>query len=130
MVRAPAMKMRALDGDHGIDEVVAEHLDETGQSVGGDHPEDGLEPAVPHEHGCGFPASVHLGQGVLHHQIGGGEVVDDVAQDHQQQGILQAAAGEEKQIGHTQHHAGDGVGHQGNALDDPLVPRGPRCSGR
>ena len=50
--------------------------------------------------------------------------MDDVAQDHQQQGILQAAAGEEKQIGHTQHHAGDGVGHQGNALDDPLVPRG------
>ena len=125
----PGDENEGADGDHGIDEVVAEHLDETGQSVGGDHPEDGLEPAVPHEHGCGFPAGVHLGQGVLHHQIGGGEVVDDVAQDHQQQGILQAAAGEEKQIGHTQHHAGDGVGHQGNALDDPLVPRGQGAPG-
>lgn len=33
----PGDENEGADGDHGIDEVVAEHLDETGQSVGGDH---------------------------------------------------------------------------------------------
>lgn len=66
------------DGDHGVDKVVAEHLDEAGQGVGSNHPQDGLQPAVPHEHGGGLPPGVHFGQGILHHQVRGGEVVYDV----------------------------------------------------
>ena len=117
----PGDEDQGADGDHGVDEIVAEDFNETGQGVGRHHPQDGLEPAVPHEHSSGLPPGVHFGQGVLHHQIGRREVVYDVAQDHQQQGVLQAGAGKEEQIGHTQHHPGNGVGHQGNALDGPLI---------
>ena len=53
----------------------------------------------------------------------------DVAQHHQQQGILQAGSGEQEQIGHAQHHAGDGVGHQGNAFDGALIPSSQSAAG-
>ena len=53
----------------------------------------------------------------------------DVAQHHQQQGVLQAGSGEQEQIGHAQHHARDGIGHQGNAFDGALIPpsQGTAC---
>ena len=55
--------------------------------------------------------------------------MDNITQDHQREGILQGGSREGEQEGQAQHHAGDGVGHQGNALDDPLVPRGQGAPG-
>ena len=43
----PGQEDQGADGDHGVDEVIAEGLDEAGRGVGGHHPEDGLGPAVP-----------------------------------------------------------------------------------
>ena len=53
----------------------------------------------------------------------------NVAQNHQQQGVLQTGAGEEEQVGHAQHHTRDGVGHQGNALNGPLISPAQAASG-
>ena len=125
----PGQEDQGADGDHGVDEVIAEGLDEAGRGVGGHHPEDGLGPAVPHEHGGGLPPCVHLGQGVLHHQVGGGEIVDDVTQDHQGEGVLQGGPREDEQEGQAQDHAGDGVGHQGDGVDNLLAPAGQLAPG-
>ena len=110
------------DRDHGVDEVVAEHLEQAGRRVGRHHAHDGLEPAVAHQAGGGLPPRVHFGERVLHHQVGGGEKVDDVAHDHQREGVLQAGAGKAEQERQTEHHAGDGIGDERDALDHLLAP--------
>ena len=86
-------KDQGADGNHGIDEIVAEYLQKAGKGIGGHDPEDGFRPAVAHEPGSGFPACVHFGERIFHHQVRRGKVVHNIAQYHQEQRILQRRTG-------------------------------------
>ena len=67
--------------------------------------------------------AVELLQGIFHHQVRRGEIVHHVAQDDE--GKVYSAADvpvKHQKEGDTDDHAGDGVGHQGDALDDHSLP--------
>ena len=55
--------------------------------------------------------------------------MDDVTQDHQGEGVLQGSPREDEQEGQAQDHAGDGVGHQGDGVDNLLAPAGQLAPG-
>ena len=55
--------------------------------------------------------------------------MDDVTQDHQGEGVLQGGPREDEQEGQAQDHAGDGVGHQGDGVDNLLAPTGQLAPG-
>ena len=69
------------DRYHGVDEVITEYLDQGMEGIGGHYPHHRLKPAVSHKPGRGLPGCVHLGEGILHHQVRRREIVHDVTDD-------------------------------------------------
>ena len=43
------------DGNHGIDEEIAEYFQKTGHRIGSNNSHYRLQPIITHEFGCGFP---------------------------------------------------------------------------
>ena len=129
----PCDKDHGADGHHGVDKVIAEHLYDRRDRIWRHHPDNGLKPVVPHEHGRGFPGSIHLCQGFLHHQIRCGEKMDHITQYKDAEGSLQAGPGEGKEERKAQDHSRYGIGHQGDPLNDilqDLIDLAPGCHQR
>lgn len=104
----PAQEGHGGNGHHGVDEEIGKHFPQGGTGLRDKYPQYHTYPADTQGTAHSLQVFVELAQGIVGHQIGGGEEMDHVHQNQDRQRPRQEAAAEEQGIGEAQHHTGDG----------------------
>ena len=101
---------------HGIDKIIAEHLQYRAFGIGNDHSSNCFEPAVPHQHCRCFIGGIQLSQCVLRHHIRCGEEMNHITENNDPEGALQRCAAKCEQEGNTDDHSRYGISYTADGI--------------